>query len=161
MLAEYAAGASPTQPQREYGYRGGQLLVTAEPSPVDTVWVKDSVPAGASAFGDGDSWSWVTSGPSPYSGSSAHRSNLAAGMHQHYFAGASAKLTVGAGEKLVAYVYLDPANPPTEVMLQWNSDAEGWNHRAYWGADQLGWVRTGRGAGVLWADCRRRGSGCG
>jgi RHS repeat-associated protein len=29
LLAEYAAGASPNQPQKEYGYRGGQLLVTA------------------------------------------------------------------------------------------------------------------------------------
>jgi RHS repeat-associated protein len=29
MLAEYAAGASPTQPQREYGYRGAQMLVSA------------------------------------------------------------------------------------------------------------------------------------
>jgi len=30
LLAEYAAGASPTSPQKEYGYRGGELLVTAE-----------------------------------------------------------------------------------------------------------------------------------
>jgi RHS repeat-associated protein len=27
LLAEYAAGASPTAPQKEYGYRGGQMLV--------------------------------------------------------------------------------------------------------------------------------------
>src|SRR6266542_3471458 len=31
LLAEYAAGASPSTPQKEYGYRGGQLLVIAEP----------------------------------------------------------------------------------------------------------------------------------
>jgi RHS repeat-associated protein len=30
LLADYAADASPTNPQREYGYRNGQLLVTAE-----------------------------------------------------------------------------------------------------------------------------------
>jgi RHS repeat-associated protein len=30
VLAEYAQGASPSQPQKEYGYRGGELLVTAE-----------------------------------------------------------------------------------------------------------------------------------
>lgn len=29
LLAEYAAYASPTQPQREYGYRGGRMLVSA------------------------------------------------------------------------------------------------------------------------------------
>src|SRR6185312_5623527 len=33
LLAEYAADASPTNPQREYGYRNGQLLVTAEAAP--------------------------------------------------------------------------------------------------------------------------------
>ncbi len=29
LLAEYGAGASPSQPQEEYGYRGGELLVMA------------------------------------------------------------------------------------------------------------------------------------
>ncbi len=29
LLAEYAANASPNSPQKEYGYRGGELLVTA------------------------------------------------------------------------------------------------------------------------------------
>ena len=29
LVAEYAAGASPTTPQKEYGYRGGELLVQA------------------------------------------------------------------------------------------------------------------------------------
>jgi RHS repeat-associated protein len=33
LLAEYAAGAQPPQPQKEYGYRSGALLVTAEPAP--------------------------------------------------------------------------------------------------------------------------------
>jgi RHS repeat-associated protein len=32
LLAEYAAGALPTSPRKEYGYRGGELLVTAESS---------------------------------------------------------------------------------------------------------------------------------
>jgi hypothetical protein len=31
LLAEYAANASPATPQKEYGYRNGQLLITAEP----------------------------------------------------------------------------------------------------------------------------------
>jgi YD repeat-containing protein len=32
LLAEYAKDALPNQPQKEYGYRGGRLLVTAEAS---------------------------------------------------------------------------------------------------------------------------------
>src|SRR5581483_6532928 len=45
--------------------------------------------------------------------------------------------TVGAGDKLFAYVYLDPANPPREIMLQWHSDT--WKHRAYWGDNVIPW----------------------
>ena len=61
-----------------------------------------------------------------------------AGLHQHYFWGASAPLSVGVNDTLYAYVYLDPANPPSEVMLQWN-DGSGWEHRAYWGANKIAW----------------------
>lgn len=32
LLAEYSAGAAPSSPRKEYGYRNGSLLVTAEPS---------------------------------------------------------------------------------------------------------------------------------
>jgi RHS repeat-associated protein len=32
LIAEYAANGSASSPQKEYGYRNGQLLVTAEPS---------------------------------------------------------------------------------------------------------------------------------
>jgi F5/8 type C domain-containing protein len=31
LLAEYPQNATPTQPQREYGYRNGELLITATP----------------------------------------------------------------------------------------------------------------------------------
>jgi len=33
LVADYAANASPTSPQKEYGYRSGQLLITAETGP--------------------------------------------------------------------------------------------------------------------------------
>src|SRR5213079_3429676 len=45
-------------------------------------------------------------------------------------------LTVAVGDTLFAYVYLDPSNPPSEVMLQWNDGS--WEHRAYWGANLIG-----------------------
>ena len=44
---------------------------------------------------------------------------------------------IGAGEDLFADVYLDPKNPPEQIMLQWNDGS--WNHRAYWGANSIGW----------------------
>jgi len=116
---------------------GGSVLT-------DTVWVEDSLPGGAIPGSDGgDSWNWVSASPLPYSGSLASQSNLTAGEHQHYFDGATSKLLPNTGDKMIAYVYLDPTNPPTEIMLQWNSDSLGWNHRAYWGANNIAWGTDG------------------
>ena len=70
-------------------------------------------------------------GPPPLGG--GHRGLLAAGVHQHFFDSATARLSVGAGEALYTWIYLDPDRPPRVVMLQWN-DGGGWEHRAYWAA---------------------------
>src|SRR5499426_2755108 len=65
----------------------------------EVVWVDDALPAGATAQSDGgDSWTWVSSNPSPYSGTVAHQSNIAAGEHQHYFTGATQTLQVNPGD---------------------------------------------------------------
>ncbi len=135
LIAEYPANGTATSPQKEYGYRNGELLITT--GAADTVWSEDAVPAGAAIAGDAESWNWVSSSPSPFSGSTAHQSNIVAGLHQHYFYGATATLMVNAGDKLVAYVYLDPSNLPSQIMLQWNDGS--WEHRAYWGANNLPW----------------------
>ena len=98
----------------------------------DTPWIDDALPAGALAYStDNDRWNWVDADPAPFSGSVAHRSEIAAGLHHHFFANAGAPLLVNAGETLYAYVYLDPANPPRAIELTWNADS--WEHRAYWG----------------------------
>jgi hypothetical protein len=104
------------------------------------VWVDDSIPTGGqpSTLG-GDTWNWVNSPVT--SGNVAHQSAIAAGMHQHDFNWASSTMTVQTGSVLYAYVYLDPANPPSEVMLQWNDGS--WEHRAYWGANSITWGTSG------------------
>jgi hypothetical protein len=99
----------------------------------DFVWLDDAVPPGASPVGN---WNWVSTGPTPYSGGLAHQSTLAAGLHQHYFTNAAAPLQVQSGDTLFAYVYLDPANPPSELMLAWYAGGN-WEHRAYWGANLI------------------------
>ncbi len=111
-------------------------VTSTTPAGADTfVWLDDAVPSGATGAAVGaEGWNWVTSNPTPFSGTRAHQSILAAGLHEHYFAW-GATMSVGVGEKLYAYVYLDPANPPTEIMLSWNAD--NWEHRAYWGADRI------------------------
>jgi len=108
------------------------------PQPQDEIWVGDALPTGAIAAADGgDGWSWIASNPTAYSGALAHQSAVAGGVHQHYFYGAQTTMSVAAGDTLIAYVYLDPASPPSEVMLQWNDGT--WNARAYWGANVIPW----------------------
>jgi PKD repeat protein len=130
------------------------VMVTGTGGPgTETVWLDDATPAGADLTGS-EPWSWVTANPVPYSGARAHQSALMSGAHQHYFLNGTTNFPVGTGDTLFTYVYLDAANPPTQVMLQW-FDGSGWEHRAYWGAsNQLGWggpqsSNAGRAMGAL------------
>ena len=101
------------------------------------LWVDDRIPAGAVGSGDGgDGWNWVTANPAPFTGASAHQSTIGFGLHQHYFDWATQLMDVSAGDTLYAYVYLDPANLPSEIMLQWNENGN-WDHRAYWGGNKI------------------------
>lgn len=110
---------------------------------VDTIWCDDSIPAGAwTTASGGDSWDWSSSSPAPYSGAVAHQSAVASGIHYHAFAQATATLAVNTGDTLYTYVYLDPANPPQEVMLEW-FDGSSWAHAAYWGANLIPWGVNG------------------
>ncbi len=97
----------------------------------DTVWFDDALPAGAIGYADNDRWNWVSANPAPFAGDRAHQADNAAGLHHHFFAYASSPLTVSAGDTLFAYVYLDSANPPRQLMLTWLAGT--WEHRAYWG----------------------------
>jgi RHS repeat-associated protein len=73
LLAEYAAGAQPSQPRKEYGYRSGELLVVAEPGqpgvklPVSAATASLTWgPHTAEKSTDGDpSTSWIAGGWAP------------------------------------------------------------------------------------------------
>jgi uncharacterized protein (TIGR03437 family) len=123
---------------------------TPSPTPVSTptptsapssevIWVDDRLPANAVPGTNNDSWNWMSSNPSPYSGVVANQSRIAAGLHQQNFSGASETLEVNVGDVLIAYVFIDPNTPPSEVMLQWKENTQGWEHRAYWGANEIEW----------------------
>jgi hypothetical protein len=104
---------------------------------IEARWVEDDLPAGATARSDGETWRWISAEPAPLFGKLAHQSAMVAGMHQHFFDGAIEPLVAGPGEILFAYVFLDPAQVPAEIMLQWNDGS--WEHRGYWGANNIGW----------------------
>jgi RHS repeat-associated protein len=117
----------------------GYHYVATNCGPVDTVWVDDAVPAGATQIDETGlvaPWTWTTGNPGAFSGAQAHQSVSATGLHQHYFYDAMTLFAVNSGDTLVAYIYMDAANAPTEIMLQWRASGS-WEHRAYWGANNI------------------------
>lgn len=132
--------------------RAGKLTEQAPPlppttAPSDYVWVEDTIPQGATTSVVDDVWNWVSTSPSPYSGSAAHQAFFGSSgdpvrFRSHSFSGAQTPMAVKPGEVLFAYVYLDPTYTPDEIMLQWN-DGNGWEHRAYWGSNFINLGVTG------------------
>ncbi len=110
--------------------------------PREYIWVDDALPTGAAPNGTESekSWIWVDQPAQVASGKLSHLRN-AKGLSQHYFTGAAAGLKIGDGDKLFAYVFLDPQNPPKMVMLQFNDGS--WEHRAYWGENLATWGQDG------------------
>jgi hypothetical protein len=105
-------------------------------------WFDDAPPTGAYPVAKDGEWEWSAAGPAPQSGKLAHRfQKSGGGSSEHWFTGATAKLEVESGDTLFSWVYLDPANPPKEIMLMWH--ASGWEHRAYWGANLITYGENG------------------
>jgi hypothetical protein len=123
-------------------YGGRATFDRSGKSHTETVWVDDATPEGATQFGDLDGWSFASAQPKPYSGNLSHQSPSLVGVHQHFFTGATDPLRVNVGDNLFAYIYIDAFNPPDEIMLQWN-DGASWEHRAYWGSNNIGWGTNG------------------
>jgi hypothetical protein len=101
--------------------------------PFEFVWIDDAAPAGAQLQGNSP-WEFVSKPEPVFSGEKATK-RTGSGMTQHFFTGAAPGLKIGEADKLFAYCYLDPANPPKTVMLQWNDGV--WEHRAFWGDDTI------------------------
>jgi hypothetical protein len=103
-------------------------------------WVDDALPAGASpSAGGGDGWNWITGGAQV--GGKFHQTPAGSGLREHFFGGAWSPLTVGTGDKMFVWVYLDPAAMPETLMVHWNDG--NWEHRAYWGANKISYGNDG------------------
>jgi hypothetical protein len=111
----------------------------AEPPPAaDYVWIDDDLPPGAKPEAEGGvnhAWNWVDGAGHPVLSGKKSLLHKGPGLAQFVFTAASPGLRCGEGDKLFAYVYLDPADPPNEIMLQWNSGD--WKHRAFWGENKI------------------------
>ena len=113
---------------------------TPSPRQGEFVWFDDALPSGAVTPSGQEGWYWVDANPGAFSGTKSHQSRNFGQLeppnsfHQHLFEGATTTFPVNVGDKLFTYVFLDINNMPREIMLQWK-DANGWEHRAYWGAN--------------------------
>jgi len=141
----YAGGSGTSQAAAHVSGAMALLRQECPKGTNNTVWFDDALPAGAVPYPDDtatggvtESWNWVSANPAPYAGTMSHQSSIATGIRQHFFTGATSTLPVGTGEILYAWAYLDSANMPSQIMLQWN-DGASWEHRAYWGANNIGW----------------------
>jgi hypothetical protein len=122
---------------------------TVEPRPaattVETVWLDDDFPAGAQAAGNpGQPTKWVTSadaGAQVFSGKRALR-RTDKGLAQDYYQSGAAPLDVPPTATFFAYVWVDPADLPKTLMLQFHTSE--WLHRAVWGDyDAIEWGKPG------------------
>src|SRR5262249_10278797 len=100
----------------------------------DTIWFDDAPPPGATTSG---TWNWDTSQRA--SGAQSHTEPWQGAAHQHNFTVPWEQgLYLNATDRLVAYVLINPCDPPREIMLQLLAPAKnGWDNRAYWGEDLM------------------------
>lgn len=90
----------------------------------------------------------------PHIGSQFQESVSIAGEHQHYFAYATTTIpasgsTFGATDLLYVWIYLVPGDLPAEIMVQYYGSDGTWNHRAYWGANDLSSWGNGTSASMF------------
>lgn len=139
LTGEQFDGTPPIWPELDWDVSDFYGLKTAI-MPVDTAWVAGDLPAGAQQHLENDTWTFAAFAPPPPSGITPHASKVAAGVHQHFFDKVTdaGKLKVEDEDRLFAEIFLDPANLPQQVMLQWNDGT--WEHRAYWGLSKINWV---------------------
>lgn len=126
---------APTDPEKEAGVAFLKSApAPATTQPVEVVWLDDALPAGAVPQGG---WKFVgpPDHPSAVLGKLSHTldSPLPPGANQQLFTGAS--FAVAPADLLFAYVFLDPKDPPKEIMLQFHNGKD-WV-RAAWGSDVI------------------------
>ncbi len=120
----------------EYVDPGVSTAPADHTTPTEYVWLDDDVPERARKE---QTWNYVTSEQNApvHSGKNSRRQKSSDSLVQHFFTGATEALTVVGEDQLFAYVFLDPEDPPAEIMLQFNDGS--WDHRAYWGGNRIEW----------------------
>ena len=100
----------------------------------ERIFVEDTAPTDAELHGE-----WKPTDQQVFSGlKSFVRTGV--GNNQHFFYKSKNPYPVKNDEdEFFAYAFLDPQNPPKQVMLQFNDG--NWEHRAYWGESLIPYGR--------------------
>lgn len=104
-----------------------------QPERLEVVWLDDEFPPGAAVKSSGGNpTAWLT-GDAAKGVLSGQRSleRTATGIGQDFYESGAAEIVIRPNEEVFAHVWLDPANPPKSVMIQFNTGE--WKHRAVWG----------------------------
>jgi hypothetical protein len=110
-------------------------------APIVRFWLDDDPPEGAVFEG---SWAW--SDTAAVSGTRSHAQGGDATPRAQHLLHVNQAWQVIDGDVLIAHVFIDPANPPQQIMLQWNDGTDydgGWAHRAYWGENVIPFGENG------------------
>ncbi|MBT8485042.1 MAG: DUF1549 and DUF1553 domain-containing protein, partial [Phycisphaerae bacterium] len=117
-------------------------IATAEPSGprarADRVWIDDEIPAGARPESP---WPWSDAGGVAAGTRAVHQIGGGDRTVQSVFRHAATPLLVRGGDTLFVHVFLDPSDPPRQVMVQFHAD--NWEHRVYWGESIVPWGEEG------------------
>jgi len=97
----------------------------------ETLWVDESKPPRGTLEGD---WTFHdTKGIIPVHGGDSARKQTGVEFVQHFFNAAPDGPVNSGDDRVYAWVFIDPANPPAAIMLQLHSGD--WEHRGFWGED--------------------------
>ncbi len=120
----------------------GDSLVPSRVSEVEHVWFEDAFPAGSKVTTQGHPLAYSAS-PAPVFSGNASIKRGGPGIAQDFCENVAPPLVVPQGAKFFVHVYLDPADLPKEIMVQFFNN--GWNHRVFWGQDVIPWGKAGTG----------------
>jgi len=125
---------TPELEARAAGWAANQRVILNSDAPRDFVYLSEK--------GDKNEvgtrgWTFVDAAGGKVHRGSVARQQKADGLIQHLADASKKPLELIEGDVFFTYVWLDPDNPPTQVMLQFNPDGKDWSHRAYWGADDI------------------------
>src|SRR5262249_16771469 len=103
----------------------------------EVVWIDDALPPDTHAAGGGINlpWTFVAKSEHPPAAGEKSLKLKATGLQQAVFEGGARGVGAGEGDRLFASVFIDPKDPPKEIMIQWHTT--GWNHRVYWGENRI------------------------